>query len=258
MKRRINSTGRKSIPLEKVVIRLLNGGTPSTERSFSANLTRLPELGLDPAARVYVEAYVKSSSMRFAFGTVGAISGPADARLTEVDAGGAILFRVKVVSELTEVGKILASVNQVRPQDETEEEDKKAILPVRLRDLGEAVWTVDIEGGARPELVLNNRIPGLSDRLKIDPLVQGMIIPHAVARVLKAVLDDGGPDDSVEWAQDWRKFAAAVLGEELEDEMDEDVRDSRIGALVERFVNDMRFASRVVAAGVPAAGVVHD
>jgi len=258
MKRRINSTGRRSIPLEKIAIRLIDGESPSAPKSFTADLVRLSELRLDPNARVYVEPYVSTSSMRFPFGTAGALNTPDDTRLIELDAGGSILFRVKVVDESKHVGRILASVNEVRPKNETEDQDdEKAILPLRLRDLGEAVWMVDIAGAARPELVINNRIPGFADRLKMDPLIQGAIIPHAMARVLEAALKDNNADDTADWVQDWRKFATSVLGEEIPDDLDPDDLDGRIKEVVEKFVNRMKFATKIAAAS-PITGALHD
>ena len=219
---------------------------------------RLGELKLDPASRVYVESYVKSSSMRFDFGTIGALRTPDDTSLTELDVGGSILFRVTVIDESGDVGKILASVNGVRPKDETEEEDDaKAILPLRLRDIGEAIWTIDIEGPARPELVINNRIPGLVDRLKTDPLFQGAVIPHAVARVLEAAIKDNEADDSLEWVRDWRKFAEALTGDEIPDELDDDLIDERIRAVVAAFVNRSKFATKS-ASTAPLVGAIHD
>ena len=195
--------------------------------------------------------------MRLSFGTVGSLSTPADTRLTEIDSGGAVLFRVIVVDESAEVGKILAAANHIRPMDETDDEDdEKAILPLRLRDLGEAVWAIDIESQARPELVLNNRIPLLSERLKSDPLIQGAIIPHAISVVLKAAMADE-VDDAIEWVQDWRRFAAALLGEELEDGMDTEELESRISTVVYKFVTRMKFAARSSAIPAPA-GVFHD
>jgi hypothetical protein len=245
MKRRINYTGRKGIPVENIAIRLEEHG-PGEPRTFSANLSKLAELGLDKTGHVYVEPYVRSSSMRLSFGTVGAIVSPADTKLSEIDSGGSVLFRVKVVDESTEVGKILAAANHIRPVDETDEQDdEKAILPLRLRDLGEAIWLVDVDGQARPELVLNNRIPLLAERLKSDPLIQGIVIPHAMKAVMCACMADE-VDESLEWVRDWRKFIAALLGEELEEGLEQDDLEVRVAAAVDKFIARMKFTTRAV------------
>ncbi|MEX2165082.1 MAG: hypothetical protein WD823_12690 [Sulfuricaulis sp.] len=257
MKRRINSTGRKNIPLDKIAIRLKDGALGGA-RTFTVNLAKLTELGLDANGRVYVEPYIKSSSMRVSFGTVGALSAPADTRLTEIDSGGALLFRVMVVDEAGEVGKILAAANRIHPIDDSDEQDdQKAILPLRLRDLGEAVWQVDMESADRPELVINNRIPFLADRLKSDPLLQGTIIPHAMAEVIRAAMAEDA-DDELVWVQDWRKFASGLLGEEIPEGLEQEDLDDRIENVVQKFINRMKFATKASVPPAPSAGVGHD
>jgi hypothetical protein len=257
MKRRFNWTGRKQIPLDHIDIRVVDSPEPLSKK-FTADLSRLVDLNLDPAARIYVEPYVKSSSMRFDFGTVGDIRVPGDTQLTDLDFGGSILFRIKVVDESGDLGRLLASANEVRPRDENEDgDDKKAILPLRLRDLGEKVWMIDVDGAARPELVINNRISGLADRLRDDPLIQGAIIPEAIRRVLHAALVEDEVSDDVEWVQDWKKFAESLLGEEIPHDAEAELLTLNIDVVIEKYCSQMRFAARssVVTGGV---GVVHD
>jgi hypothetical protein len=254
MKRRLNSTGRKRIPLELVPIRL-NIGSPV---SFDANLARLSELGLRPDAQVYVEAYVNSSSMRFHFGSVVGITPPPERSLTEIDVGGHVLFRVKVVDETGDVGRILASAKEIRPADGSGgEDDEKSILPLRTKDLGEAVWSVDIEGAARPELWINSRIPDLAEQIKTNPLMQGAILPYAIKRVLEAALLSESVDDSLEWVQDWRKFASAMRGEELPTDQDDETAALMIQDVVDRYVLRMKFATRA-ATPIPLPRGFHD
>ena len=139
MKRRINSTGRKSISRDLISIRVVEPSLPTLPPSFTADLSKLSDLGLAEEARVYVEPYVTRSSalMRFDFGPLGGLSEPPDTSLSELDAGGRILFRVKVVDQSGEVGKILASATALRPIDEKrDEDDRRATLPVASDDLG--------------------------------------------------------------------------------------------------------------------------
>ena len=69
MKRTINSTGRRRFAHPLVTVRLTEpaGGLP---RSFTAHFGDLADAGFPPEARIYVEPYVASSSVTFAFGTV--------------------------------------------------------------------------------------------------------------------------------------------------------------------------------------------
>jgi hypothetical protein len=251
MKRRINSTGRKSISREFISIRVVEPATPNLPPSFTADLSKLSELGLAEEARVYVEPYVTRSSalMRFDFGPLGALAAPFDTSLTELDASGRILFRVKIVDQSGEVGKILASANALRPIDEKRDEnDRRAILPVASDDLGEAVWELDLQATARPELVINNQIPGLMDRLKTDPLLQGAILPAAISQILRYVLDtgDGTVDDEIDWVRDWRQWATDLLEKPLDEYVtaNEDL-DEAIRGLIETFVTTSKFVSRL-------------
>ncbi len=253
MKRRINSTGRKSITRELISLKLVEPERPSLPRSFVADLSRLAELDVRKDARVYVEPYVTGSSslMRFDFGTVGAIRHPADTALSDLDADGRILFRIKIVEQSGEgeVGKILAAVNALRPLDEkASDDDRRAILPVASDDLGEAVWELDFPGAARPQLVLNNRIPGLIDRIKTDPLLQGAVIPAVIGQILRNVLDpgNGAVDDDQEWVQDWKQWAANILDRPLDDEaLEPDELDRRVKEIMQAFARTARFVSKI-------------
>ena len=62
-RRRINSTGRKKIPQDKIDLRIL---TTVHGEPLKAKLTiDLDALGLPPTAALSVEAYHRSSAMRF-------------------------------------------------------------------------------------------------------------------------------------------------------------------------------------------------
>ncbi len=187
--------------------------------------------------------------MRFDFGTVGAIAHPPDTALTELDADGRILFRIKIVDQSGEVGKILAAVNALRPLDEkVSEDDLRAILPVASDDLGEAVWELDFPGAARPQLVLNNRVPGLIDRIKTDPLLQGAIIPAVIGQILRNVLDaeNGAIDDDQDWVQDWKQWAANILDRPLDDEaLEPDELDRHVKEIMQAFARQARFVTKI-------------
>lgn len=247
MKRRINSTGRKSISQEHVTIYVNSPQGSAQSPNFSAKLTFPPNLGLDRDANVYVEAYVRSSTMRFPFGTVGTFRPPADTSLSEIDHGASVLFRVKVVDESGEVGKIVAAANGIRPYDETEEgTGRQSLLPLVMTDLGEAVWRVHIDGGAKPVLQINNRIPDLRERLLEDPILQGAIYTEALRNVLNALFHDDA-DDDMEWVVNWKKFIAEVRGVEVADDIDSEdagVVEEIVEGTIERFLERMQFASR--------------
>lgn len=251
MKRTFNYTGRRSIPKRCVSIRLRPPSDGRRDPSFSASFEDLTALGLPPEATIYVEPYVSGgAAMRFAFGTVGAPVAPANTVLDELDAGGRILFRVKVVDERTAVGRILASVSEVTARDETEDDGRKPILPLRHTDLGENLWDLNIVESSGPELLVSNRVPELADRIKSDPLMQGMVLPHALRTIVRHLLSD---DDESEWRVDWRILAERVNGEPIDWELDPEDEGDEVDRLIERivrkFVEWQRYASRADATG---------
>ena len=243
MKRRINFSGRKKISADDIRIRIsesANGEPPA----FAAEL-KLPD-GLPKNARVYVEPYQRSSSMRFDFGTVATVTAPADLRLTEVDQSSGILFRVKVVDESSDVGKIIAAASRIRPLGKDDDPGVKALLPLVSTDLAEDVWRLVMEGAA-PTLEINNRIPGFRDRLMTDPLLQGAVFPHALTTVLQKLLGTDEYDDDEQWVQDWKTFITRLLGEELPENLSDDENAAllvtTIETVVSRFCQINAFAS---------------
>lgn len=251
MKRTINSTGRRRLTLDQVTIRLEDPETAGGPRRFSAELTGFDEMNLPADARVYVEPYAKSSFMRFDFGTVGGIHAPAYTDLVDIDAGSAVLFDVKVVDESEHVGRILAAIRGVSPVDPSEGDDnRRSLLPVESRDLGELVWQLDMSPGARPVLVLNSRLPNALVRLKSDPLVQGAILPAAIALILDRLLDPEGPGtEEEEWVDDWHTWYRAATGADPDEVEDDEERRALVLSACQAFATQQRFATRTEALG---------
>ncbi len=244
MKRRLNYTNRKSFSREQVAIHLRRAANEDIDR-FSAQINIPEEWKLNPDAAVYVEAYVKSTSMRFPFGTVGQIQHPSDTVLADVDQG-APLFRVKIVDESGEVGLLLASADEIRPREEHEDgEGKRAFFPLVQCDLGEVVWKVQITRSDAPRLLINNRIPSLRDELLNNSLLQGAILPVALQQVLSAIVKT---EEFVEcdWVEDWRRFVTDLGGEALfeeDDDSDPDQVDKLIDSCVQLFCDKKRFST---------------
>ncbi len=245
MKRTINSTGRRRFAHHLVSVRLNEpaGGLP---RSFTVHFGDLAAAGFPPDARIYVEPYVASSSERFSFGTVATVTTPADTELSELDEGGAVLFRVKLVDETADVGKILAPVDGVAPRGQENPDGRRSLLPIRHTNLGEELWRLQIDRDRGPELCVNNRVPGLADQVTSDPLVQGLVLPSVLGHVVQAVLDS---DDEAEWVEDWKIFCARLIGEDIDwdinTEEDEQQIDELVKRIVQRFVESQRYTTRV-------------
>lgn len=244
VQRRLNSTGRKRITRDRVTIEL----TPPLDRFSFPTATAevdLAELGLDPAAPVALEAYYRSSSMRFPCGTVAALDIPSKLVLTDIDRGGAIQFRLLVIAA-DQSGRILASAEGIRPRQTSDTPDRQPLLRLRETDLGEELWRVDLNERNGPWLVINSRVPGLATRLRSDPLVQGLILPHALREVLRNLPSEGEDEDDHDWGDDWRKFLRALdVDVEPDDPNDEDTVQEWVEDAVTRFSQLKRFAELV-------------
>src|SRR3984893_1825175 len=136
-KRRINSTGRKKISQDQIDLRILSVA-PGEPLKAKIGID-LESLSLPASAAVSVEAYHRSTAMRFDCGTVGAKKIPETLSLNELDQTGGVLFRIKIVDQEGQPGKILASADRVRPSIEGEELGRKSIFPAEYRDLGQEV-----------------------------------------------------------------------------------------------------------------------
>ena len=235
MIRRFNYTGRKRIDRSRVEIRLAGDGHGVP--TFDAALA-LTDLGLAGHARVYVEAYYRSSWMRFPWGTVSEVRVPESRRLTDVDHVPTVYFRVLVVDETGQRGRILASIDGVRATRHGEEPGRReSILPVNPTDLGDQIWRLHF--GDEPVLEVNNRIPDILSRVQHDPAFLALVYPAVVREVLlQAVLVETLPDaEPPGWQGQWLQFARSVHPGEPPSLDPEQLQDSR--EAVQEWIDDV-------------------
>jgi len=124
---RLNYTGRKKINKEDARFRLRPG---NGETSFDAVIQLNGYKIAEPDARVWVEAYHRTTLMRFDFGRVGLIAPQNDRRLALFHDPNTVLFRVKVTSETgSERGKLLAEAdgNEMTPRSTPFREKAKIV-----------------------------------------------------------------------------------------------------------------------------------
>lgn len=247
-KRRINSTGRKRIGRECVEISLLE--TAPDEPLKAKVALNLANQGFPGHAAVAVEAYHRSSGMRFGCGTVDALDIPDVLVLSEVDRSGSVLFRLKVVDTDSEPGKLLGSAERLKPKSEDESEGRRSIFPILYRDLRHDVWKVEIEQGDRPVLIVNKRIPGFAHRLLESPMMQGLMLPAAlrfVLRELVRVAETGEGDEEPGWKEEWLEYCRNELGAEDDPRelSDENAKEDWIDDAVMRFCENLSVIDRI-------------
>jgi hypothetical protein len=236
-KRRINSTGRKKISQDRIDLRILPV-VPGEPLKVKIGID-FESLDLPGSAAVSVEAYHRSTAMRFDCGTVAAKKIPEVLSLNDLDQAGGVLFRIKVIDREGQPGKILASADRVRPSVEGENLGRRSIFPVEFRDLGQEIWRVDIDDVAGPALLLNSKIPALIHRVHENPLVAGVLLPAAFRIVLQYIADNPSEDDEdgSGWKSDWMRFCSEGLKieDDLEDIDDDGDREAWIDDAVRRY-----------------------
>lgn len=247
-KRRINSTGRKRIGRECIEISMLETGT---DEPLKAKIDlKLHNQGFPSGARVAVEAYHRSSGMRFDCGTVDAPEIPDVLVLSEVDKSGSVLFRLKVVDNDAEPGKLIASAERLKPRSEDDSENRRSIFPILYRDLRHDVWKVEIEQGDRPVLIVNKRIPGFAHKLLESPMMQGLLLPAALRIVLKELVrvsETGESEDEPGWKEEWLEYCRAELGAEDDPREfpDDSAREDWIDEVVMRFCENLSLIEKI-------------
>lgn len=247
-KRRINSTGRKRISRENIEIRLLANKGAALRASAKLDLS---EHNFPADALLSIEAYRRSTGMRFDCGTIGAPRVPEEFVLDQIDPGGSVLFRVKVAEGDGERGRLLGSAERIHALSEDENKDRRALFPVRPWNLGEQVWKVEIEPGSRPVLLVNRDIPDIKQLLRDNPLVIGSIFPAAFRIVLEVLVSGDNEDDADEdegttgWQDDWLKFCNDKLGITERPPADREDRLMWIDTAVERFCREFGFVSTI-------------
>lgn len=211
MIKRVNSTGRKRVPRERIMIEVFDG----EPRTFDASID-LTDLDAPQDAQVVLEATCAGSNTipRFDWGTVGNLQPAANRQLAGLS-GRNVFFSLKIIDRSEQVGRILGVAEVIRPikGGEKTATGRKGILPVESTDLGHEPWRLDF----RTEdvyLLVNEKIPDLKDRVRCDPQVYALIYPPVIRQILARAIAEPIDDDSSEhWAALWLQFGQTLHSE---------------------------------------------
>ena len=217
MIRRLNYTDRKRIRREDIDISVTTpvDGVPEFEISLNLLDYKLPSEGI-----VFMEAYRRTTLMRFPLGTVTEVVVPADRKLGEFDTPEGVLFRVRVSSTSPDRGKLLAEADRIsfRKPDSTTEE-RVPLLPVQSADLGAEVTKLDFDD--RPTLLINSATGNWRDVAR-SPVFASLTYPNAFREILIRILRIEkffDTDEAGDWKCQWLTYAAGLPGVgELPDE----------------------------------------
>lgn len=209
MLRKLNFTERAKIGRSNVRVTL--------RRDASGVLVFDPQLSFEgvavvPTARVFIEAYYRTSFMRFDCGSVEAFAPPDDRRLTEIDGTSVVRFRVKLVDNTANDHRIVAVADDiVVAEEKPETAGRMPLLPVNFSDaLGQQAWRIAFESNG-PVLELNNRIDNIKDVARNDAAFFALVYPAAVRQILTQILlvdEQDAHEEGGEWWNLWLRWAA--------------------------------------------------
>jgi hypothetical protein len=201
MIRRFNFTGRKKIGAGAVAIKLVE--EPDGVPSFSCLIDIEPD-GLPPQSALYVEAYSRFAFKRFSFGTVAKVKPPQSCRLLDFEGSPVIRFRLKIIDETNQHGRILAVADGITPRDaDLEQRNRMSLLPVEATELGQAVWKIEF-GQDGPVLMVNRSIEGIYSIVAGDAAFQSLVFPEAVRQIIWQIVGKSEDVDPWSFPEDWQ------------------------------------------------------
>lgn len=236
MIRRFNYTDRQKIPRQNIRLAWIDDGNGTLR--FSCDLNLELERLLDPAGRIFVEAYSGPVIMRFPFGTVEHPEHPADTSLADFPPGLKPLFRIKVVDPAEEK-RLLAVADAVTPLAPDEiDSGRRSILPVETVALGHRVWNLRIESNTF-FLQLNSSIrkPRDINLIATDPDFVALVYPAVIRQILEHLLL--GPEKvSVGENHEWLIFASQLANRAAPTRNEDEEDDGSFDDEVEAWINE--------------------
>jgi hypothetical protein len=252
MIKRLNFTGRRRIPRNRVTIQLHTG----QPRTFDAAID-LEELGFPPHAAVYLEATSAGSTIvrRFDFGEVEHIRPPYDRTLDDLE-GENVFFTLKVVDRTERFGRILGIAEHIRPPTAGDDpaQARRGILPIQPVDLGQQLWSVQLREFG-PCLLINKDVPGLVDRAHSDPAFYAVVYPAVLRHcLLAAIAENADPEEEEDrWPVLWLRFGKDLHPERQAPPRSDDPvedRDAWVDEVVEAFCERHQLKDRYLRAAL--------
>jgi hypothetical protein len=241
MRRKLNFTSRAKIPKSRVQIALRR---EAKLLAFDGSVD-LSGLSFPRDAKVIVEAYYRTSLMRFDWGTAGQLTAPNERRLTEIDSDRVVHFRVKVVASDAS-GRILGLADDLMVAEKGGGEDEMSLLPVNFVELGELPWRVDYSG-AGTTLEINRSIEGAEGLVRNDPKTAALLFPAAAREILTRIIlvdEHELEEESDEWWNLWLRWASTIAPDAMPESGDPGEKLAWIEEVVKTFSARHEFATR--------------
>jgi len=235
MIRKFNYTGRKKIRRTRVRVDLFRDG--EGRRLFNIAL-QLDGMALPAEASIHVEAYHRTAYQRFDCGTIADKHIPEDRFLHHLPDSVTPLFRVKVVDRERDHGRILASLDKIRPETiDQQPVGSQCLLYVEYADLGQRIWELDLDGDW-PSLRLNRQAGEISLIASGDDRFMALVYPEVLRQILTRIVigdEHADPDCDDDWPSLWLQLACSLAGQPVPPIGAADDQKAWIDAAVEGF-----------------------
>ena len=225
---KINFTNRFGIKKQHVEFVTYEGSDGVLE--FDVALDNLPKGRFPDTAKIYIEVSANVTRQTFDCGTVANLKLPTNRRLDELDRSSSPIFSLKIVEESDGMGRILASGEQFKANDDPNKEVE--LLPVVSHELGEVPWKVDFSVSPH-ELIINSAIPNGIELFKSDALFLALVLPAAFKEILTYYLAVG-IEDHDENSKNWMLLAESFGGERPDDD-DFEIKNAWIEDVISEF-----------------------
>ncbi len=154
--------------------------------------------------------------MRFRFGTIGKCTIPPDRNLVDIEPKVTPLFRVKVVDETSQQGRIIALADKILPRGiDQGTREKISLLHVEFsEDLEGQVWRLDLSG-EWPVIQVNSQIDLIKEIAKSDRAFIALVYPEVVRQILNHIIESDETDpelDEEDWPGMWLNFVGRMPG----------------------------------------------
>lgn len=203
-----NPTNRLKIPSEDIDISVEKNSLG--EEFLRVDVQKLNKclfaLELDkPAYKVSFYVSAHHTEKEFSFGNVTKMCLPKDLSLTGLDKERNKVFRLVVFDEQH---KIVASNDRLKFKNPEDSEDAESLLNVHLVDLGERIWSLNLEQDCGPTLYLNSRIENIKTVIKERNELMGSILPQVLRDSLihLAFHKKFDQDDKSSFQYNWKRF----------------------------------------------------
>ena len=203
MRRTLNSTGRKRITLDKLVVEpRVNGDNKSLYFSWD-----LAGLELDSDAEVIIEVSTTGQSYRVSAGKLADGIGSFEVHAPTFSQAKSARSKI-VVAQVNPVGVriILATSAGISALFEEEEMGGASPLPIQLRDDLKTIWQLDFSSGKPVLLVTNSE--GIYADLKSNPLFFPTMLPQVIKEIAFQLLTN--PSSFEDGPQVWHEFFESI------------------------------------------------